>query len=279
MHEGSVALPLIRQRLSERRGTTLGRPQRAGRTSNDPLPSPLWNVADAIRFPMALDHLAGLLVASAQGLGFDYFSYISLSDGLHSGDQVRYISNEHAEWVLQYQRDHLQFSDPVVAHCRMKWEAFAWDTENRDICADHKQEQVLARAQRFGLRCGITAPVHGPNKTLSLLTFTSKAPRSDLPELLPEVGSALLIFGVCIGSWMESRMACPGEPEQARLSLREKECLLWTARGKTSWEIAQIIGRSEDTVNFHLKRASGKLKASNKCHAVTKAITQGHLLL
>ncbi|MBY3123131.1 helix-turn-helix domain-containing protein [Rhizobium laguerreae] len=35
------------------------------------------------------------------------------------------------------------------------------------------------------------------------------------------------------------------------LSPREKECLLWIAQGKTSWETAVIMGISENTVAFH----------------------------
>jgi DNA-binding CsgD family transcriptional regulator len=34
------------------------------------------------------------------------------------------------------------------------------------------------------------------------------------------------------------------------LSEREKACLLWTARGKSSWEIGRILSISENTVAF-----------------------------
>ena len=63
------------------------------------------------------------------------------------------------------------------------------------------------------------------------------------------------------------------EPEgpALRLSERERLCLHWTTQGKTAWEVAQIIGRSKATVDFHLRRATGKLDASNKVHAAFKA--------
>ena len=62
------------------------------------------------------------------------------------------------------------------------------------------------------------------------------------------------------------------------LTEREKECLLWTAEGKTSWEISQILGISERTVVFHLNNATRKLDVVNRQHAVAKAISHGYIL-
>lgn len=63
--------------------------------------------------------------------------------------------------------------------------------------------------------------------------------------------------------------------EKIMLTQREAECLTWTAYGKTSWEISVIIGVSESTATFHLRNAGAKLKASNRAHAVAKALHLG----
>ncbi len=60
--------------------------------------------------------------------------------------------------------------------------------------------------------------------------------------------------------------------ENTSLTKRETECLSWTAAGKTSWEISVILGISESTATFHLRNAGIKLKASNRTHAVAKAL-------
>lgn len=60
--------------------------------------------------------------------------------------------------------------------------------------------------------------------------------------------------------------------EKAKLSERERECLLWTAEGKTSFEIGKIVGISEHTVNYYLNTASGKLNATNRVQAVAIAL-------
>jgi DNA-binding CsgD family transcriptional regulator len=61
----------------------------------------------------------------------------------------------------------------------------------------------------------------------------------------------------------------------ARLSPRETECLEWTAQGKTTWEIAQILCLSDSTVNYYIRNAMKKLAVHTKAHAVSKAVVLG----
>jgi LuxR family transcriptional regulator, quorum-sensing system regulator BjaR1 len=59
------------------------------------------------------------------------------------------------------------------------------------------------------------------------------------------------------------------------LSPREKECLQWTAVGKTSSEISLILKISEHTINHYLSSVCQKLDASNRAHMVSKAMRLG----
>ena len=61
------------------------------------------------------------------------------------------------------------------------------------------------------------------------------------------------------------------------LNEREMECLTWSARGKTSPEIAQIVNISKRTVNFHIENACRKLNVATRTEAVVKA-TSGRLI-
>jgi DNA-binding NarL/FixJ family response regulator len=58
---------------------------------------------------------------------------------------------------------------------------------------------------------------------------------------------------------------------QVALNERELECLTWSARGKTSPEIATILGLSKRTVNFHIENACRKLNVSTRTEAVARA--------
>jgi DNA-binding CsgD family transcriptional regulator len=60
-----------------------------------------------------------------------------------------------------------------------------------------------------------------------------------------------------------------------RLTIREKDVLTWVARGKTSAEIAIILGLSERTINFHCDKAMKRLDVINRTQAVAKAMAEG----
>jgi DNA-binding response OmpR family regulator len=62
-------------------------------------------------------------------------------------------------------------------------------------------------------------------------------------------------------------------PKLGMLNEREVETLTWVARGKTSSEIAQIIGLTKRTVDFHIDNARIKLDAVTRTQAVVKAAT------
>jgi DNA-binding response OmpR family regulator len=62
-------------------------------------------------------------------------------------------------------------------------------------------------------------------------------------------------------------------PKLVELNDREVEVLTWVARGKTSVEIAQIIGLTKRTIDFHIDNARAKLGATTRSEAVIKATT------
>jgi FixJ family two-component response regulator len=57
----------------------------------------------------------------------------------------------------------------------------------------------------------------------------------------------------------------------ADLNDREIETLTWVARGKTSAQIAEMLGLAKRTVDFHLDNARNKLGAATRTEAVIKA--------
>ncbi|MCA3183985.1 MULTISPECIES: response regulator transcription factor [unclassified Cupriavidus] len=59
------------------------------------------------------------------------------------------------------------------------------------------------------------------------------------------------------------------------LSEREIETLSWSARGKTSAEIATILGLSKRTVDFHMDNARDKLGVATRVEAVVRAAREG----
>ena len=59
------------------------------------------------------------------------------------------------------------------------------------------------------------------------------------------------------------------------LSERERECLHWVSAGKTTDEVALILGVSSNTVNSYVAHAIQKFGASNRAMAMATAIRSG----
>jgi DNA-binding NarL/FixJ family response regulator len=82
-------------------------------------------------------------------------------------------------------------------------------------------------------------------------------------ELLATIIAARLAGVARTGLW----------PKTIALNDREVEVLTWVARGKTSVEIAKILGLTKRTVDFHTDNARTKLGAATRTEAVLKAAT------
>ncbi|WP_349435685.1 LuxR C-terminal-related transcriptional regulator [Pararhizobium sp. A13] len=63
-----------------------------------------------------------------------------------------------------------------------------------------------------------------------------------------------------------------GASSRDKLSAREIECLRWAAAGKSSDEIAIILGISVYTVSSYFKTATRKLDAVNRMQAIARAM-------
>jgi DNA-binding CsgD family transcriptional regulator len=67
------------------------------------------------------------------------------------------------------------------------------------------------------------------------------------------------------------------ETQIIHLSPRQREVVLWIARGKTMPEIGLILGRAETTVRYHLRLARHRLHATNCANAVAKAMAAAEI--
>ncbi len=68
---------------------------------------------------------------------------------------------------------------------------------------------------------------------------------------------------------------CGEQPPTKQLSPRERDCLSWAAKGKSNWEIGQLLTISVGTVKFHLTNASRKLDANGRALTIARAIRLG----
>jgi LuxR family transcriptional regulator, quorum-sensing system regulator SolR len=126
-----------------------------------------------------------------------------------------------------------------------------------------------------GIRIDWTRRIYSPNGTSGILSLVSGARQRaasvsarkhmTLDRLLASAHTKFA--GLLLGKLI---------PESKRkLSARELEVIGWVCEGKTSVEIAIILGLSAPTINFHIKNVVEKLYCVNRVHATAKAVALG----
>ena len=134
------------------------------------------------------------------------------------------------------------------------------------------QRQLFREAREMGLRDGVSFPLHGPMGGTSVLSMASSTARPDFRSHIPMLRAYAYQF---FAAYTE---ASPPRTDEANLSERERDCLLWSARGKSAWDIGTILHISEHTVDFHMRKAMAKLGAGNRTIAIVTAIRRGLIL-
>ena len=118
-------------------------------------------------------------------------------------------------------------------------------------------QAMFETQRRHGIADGYTVPRHLPGEVTASCSFVT-GPSNGLPE--PMLLVAELIGAVAIAS--ARRIAGGATPaDRPKLTDRQRDCVLWAARGKSDWEISRILGISSDTVTTHIKEARDRYDA------------------
>ncbi len=214
----------------------------------------------------------------AGDLGFGGFLYgARLPTSL--ADAATIIITSYPEgWRERYEEKRYIHVDPTITHTHNNVTPLTWDRISYSGKNGEKIRQFMNEATEFGLHAGATLPVHsGQGEAAMLNVFSDSSSNKEQQRILsslPHLQMLATYAHESVRRIIEIREIAPAAPV---LTTRERECLLWTAEGKTSWEIGQILGISERTVIFHLQNAGDKLNVSNRRHAVARAISMGLL--
>jgi DNA-binding CsgD family transcriptional regulator len=215
------------------------------------------------------------LSRSLESLGFDRFAYLALR--LPESGRVPYVVTTYpGAWAAHYHNCDYVNHDPVLMRCRNSMAGFNWGRLASAPNLTARQAQVLNEARDFGITNGATIPVHGPGGGFAILSVASSAaPDREFNKIWRHAWPQAQLAALYTHSTVESRLQQMQTQVPVTLTERERECLLWTGRGKTANEIGTILAISDETVVFHLKNAMKKIGVYSKHHAVVKAIMMG----
>lgn len=220
--------------------------------------------------------LVELMERAAGDVGFDRFAYCALTghDRYYtSGNPAPAVAhNFPGDWTRHYFEHSYQKIDPVVLLAPGIERPFLWDALEKTYKLNRKQKILMRRAAEAGLRDGVGVPLHGPRGSVCLVTF---AAGDGHPDPAAELGTLDVLASQFHTAFSTIGRIKRDHADAPVLSIRERDCLQWSARGKSSWDISKLLDISENTVNFHFKSALRKLDANSRILAVAKAIRYG----
>lgn len=224
-----------------------------------------------------LDALGVLFFNTLNRLGFTEWGY----QAIHKGQSTpTVLSTFPKEWVEHYLDNNFSEVDPLVTKAPMSFAPFQWsDIINATPLTD-RQKHYWMEASDYGLTEGIGIPIHGYNGRLAIVTLVSRQlSQQELNRIFHEYRDQIHILSLIYNSYASDILTLhkTSEKQDIKLTAREKECLQWVARGKTSWEISNILHISEHTIIFHIENAKKKFGVFNRNEAVIKGIISGIL--
>ncbi|EZP83993.1 Transcriptional regulator, LuxR family [Novosphingobium resinovorum] len=196
------------------------------------------------------DELFTALSAAAERLGFDHFALAYDRRG-GSTPASLLVHDYPAAWAQVYVDFDLGGADPVRRAGERSMTGFEWRSLPDLIPLTKGDRQMLEVGRENGIADGFTVPRHLPGEASGACSFVI-GPNSRMQEEVLHV--AEIVGAVALSA---ARRLVGVAPPKGRptLSERQRECVLWTARGKTASEVGAILGISEETVIQHLKTA------------------------
>lgn len=171
------------------------------------------------------------------------------------------------EFAREYDRKRYLTRCPIVPRMSDSNVPQAWhlDSTDPDLIYDCP-EPLRDLMRRFNLLFGMVFPLN----SIDTRRFYIRYDAARAPLERHEFNELAMLTVHAFDSYDRLRRAEAATP--VSLSVREVEVIRWTAQGKTSVEIGQILSLSDHTINAYMTNAMRKLNCVNRTQLVAEAI-------
>ncbi|CTQ62886.1 MAG: LuxR family transcriptional regulator [Roseibium album] len=206
----------------------------------------------------------------AQEFQFDHYVALNVPQVTEKFIRPSFIaSNWPRSLVAQYDRLGLLENSPIIDGLRRKHTPIVVDLEEGGVQRPmDEQSATISLFLEHKMPRHFYVPCHDKTGRRGAIGFSGTR---SLPS--PSEGALLHMMGLYAFSRLYALISELGD--KTVLSAREMECLVWSARGKTSAECAVILGVAESTVAGYLASLSRKLHAQNKAQMIAIAYELG----
>ncbi|MDE8652311.1 helix-turn-helix transcriptional regulator [Novosphingobium album (ex Liu et al. 2023)] len=221
-----------------------------------------------------LPQLEAAMIELTARLGFDQFALGHHVDLLSPpGDAIR-LTNYHPDWIDQSLEKGYFTIDPVHAVSARLVSPFIWTELDRHMVLGDHHRHILDSAARYGLKVGITIPVHMPGEYQGTCSFAAR----DFERLHPYAFA--LAQAVATHAFESARRIIRALNDVEPLTIphvspRAREAMILVGRGKTDDEIGSVLGISRTTAHGHVETARRIYGNAQRSLMVLRAIFDG----
>ncbi len=219
--------------------------------------------------------LRALIGSAVNELGFDYFAIVHhVLFGRPEGEHVR-LTNYPIEWI-GYVRELPKLTDPVVRAAERMSSGFKWDQLDSLLSMTPAEAEYMRQAALHGICQGYTVPNHVPGETFGSCSFSV---RDDKPFPEASISAAQALGSFAFEAARKLVKQRPGEIylPPAPLSERQRECLLFVARGKSDSVIADLLAIRPRTVNEHIEAAKRRYSVATRSQLLVRALFRSEI--
>ena len=220
--------------------------------------------------------LKELVGDAALALGFDHYAMVQhVRFGLPS-KHVR-LTNYPIEW-LAYVREQTRLHDPVLRAAERASSGFPWEKLETLVTLSRHEQDYMRRAERHGLVNGYTVPNHVPGETFGSCHFVVRPERAFPDDMIP-AAQALGNFAFEAARRLLDERGESSEAwiQPAPLSDRQRECLLFVAKGKSDSIIGQLLNIKPRTVNEHIEAAKRRYSVATRSQLLVRALFRSEI--
>ena len=207
------------------------------------------------------------MVAAFAAFGFETLILTGLPTPGQLFEQAVLAKRWPSEWFEIYARNDYINADPVARLSRETLNPFQWTEAPYEPEREPRAVEVIQRARDFNMIEGFVVPIHGR-------TFDAAVSLGGTHLDLNPYSKPAIHLMAMYGFDRVRLLLDPSRLRRSDLTGRERETLAWASQGKSAWEIGEILGISQRTVEEHLAAAGRKLGAVNRVHAVAIGIRE-----
>jgi LuxR family transcriptional regulator len=248
-----------------------------------PRMSDLGNYLDSITNAPSIEALWQLHVARMAEYGFDrlIYGFTRYRSGQSLGDPQDWVvlTNQPPAYMQPFVNDGLYFHAPMVRWALENDGACSWRWMDRNEANFTPSERkVVEFNRRHGVTAGYTISfrsVSARSKGAIALTAPAGTPQDVVEQTWAKHGADLMVMN----NVAHLKILTLPYSGTRHLTKRQREVLEWVGDGKTTQDIAILLGLTPATVEKHLRLAREALDVETTAQALLKASFQNQMFV